>query len=279
MPLKAAEILGLEEVTFIEPSYDRLIEESNTSLLLSGPAEEARLLVDAEDWPLALALKHGGKWKAANFLYRPPSMEVIERFEQLEGKAFEEERFIWVQAVRDYYCNFIARFVPPAMEDFSQERVEKTKDLIAEVWGEGKENVCLDVGCGSGMGSVALRSSGFTPLAIDNDSSFLSLGLSKGRLDPEWTILLDASIASRYVEPSPYGMVLMAGSINQFNTHIWRAIIDEVLQICDHTLITTETEKEIQLVKMWVESTWRDARIFENQRDEFYDRWVCVVKK
>ncbi len=279
MTLKAAEILGIEDVTFIEPSYDRLIDENNTSLLLSGPAEEARLLVDTEEWPLALALKHEGTWRATNFLYRPPSMEAIELFEALDGRVFEEERFVWVRAVREYYSRFIMDIVPPAVEDFSQDRMEKVRDLVAETWGKQEGKVCLDVGSGSGTGAVALRSSGFTPLAIDNDSTLLSLGLTKRRLEPEWTLLLDASVASRFVEPSPFGIILMAGSINQFNTHVWRAIVDEVLQITDNTLITTETENEIKMVKLWVESSWKDAEVFENERDAFYDRWICIVRK
>ena len=278
MTLKAAEILGIENVSFIEPSYDRLIDEANTSLLLSGPAEEARLLVDNDEWPLALALKQKGNWRAANFLYRPPPIEAIECFERLKGKAFEEERFVWVQAVREYYSQFIMNVVPPAVEDFSQDRMEKVSDLIFHIWGEQEGEACLDVGSGSGTGSMALRSLEFIPLAIDNDSSLLSLGLNKRRLEPESTILLDASVASRYIEPSPFGMVLMAGSINQFNSQVWRAIIDEVLQITDNTLITTETEKEIKAIRGWAEGLGMKTSVFENNADPIYDRWVCMME-
>jgi len=165
------------------------------------------------------------------------------------------------------------------MEDFSSERASLVKRLIMDTWGEGEGEVCLDCGCGSGMGAAVLRDLGFSPLAYDNDPSLLSLGLSKGRLLPEETMLIDASMATHYVRPSEYGLALMAGTINDFTSLIWKAILKELIDLSRETMVTVESQKEADLVRTWALGSGMRARVLENQNDEFYDRWICLIEE
>jgi hypothetical protein len=43
------------------------------------------------------------------------------------------------------------------------------------------------------------------------------------------------------------------------------------------TLVTVETEKEAERVRRWCVAQGREVRMFENNRDPFYDRWVCTI--
>ena len=42
---------------------------------------------------------------------------------------------------------------------------------------------------------------------------------------------IDATRADLYVEPEPFGMVLMAGKIAEFNSFLWKQIIEKTLQL------------------------------------------------
>jgi hypothetical protein len=133
------------------------------------------------------------------------------------------------------------------------------------------------VACGSGLGSAALRQLGMVPIAYDNDPGLLALGMIKGRLMPEGTMCIDATRASLFAPKAPLGLILMAGSMNDFNEYVWRPIVEETLRLTGETLVTVETEKEAERVKRWCVAQGREVRMFENNRDPFYDRWVCVI--
>jgi hypothetical protein len=87
---------------------------------------------------------------------------------------------------------------------------------------------------------------------------------------------IDATRADAYVEPEPFGMVLMAGKIAEFNSFLWKQIIEKTLQLSRTTLITVETEGEARAIVPWC--VGRKVEVFENERDPFYDRWVVIAK-
>lgn len=182
-----------------------------------------------------------------------------------------------MRATREYYSLELLADNPPAMEDYSPEREKLVRALLAEVWGDRKGATCLDCGCGSGMGSVALREVGINTLAFDNDPTLLSLGLSKGRLMPEETMMIDATLAGHYIRPTELGLALMAGTINDFTAMIWRGILHELMDLTAETMVTVESEREAELVRMWALGEKRKVRVFENKNDSFYDRWVCLI--
>jgi hypothetical protein len=273
--MRAAGILELDGITFLEPGFASLTEDLFTTALLEIPAVEARLLLDPGENPLAAAVSDGKEWYAASFLFRNPPREVIELCENLDCEILEEERSLWLGAVREYYSLILAGSVTPALEDLPPERLPGLTDLLREVWGAGKGIACLDCCCGSGAGSAALRALGMQPASYDNDPALLSLGLSTGRLWPDETMWFDATRAGSYLEPVPRGIAVMMGEINAFTGEMWEGITGELLALVDEALITVGTEAEARRVEAWCRASGRRIEVTENRRDAFYDRWVC----
>jgi hypothetical protein len=179
--------------------------------------------------------------------------------------------------VREYFSTALVAEFLPSMDDLNPKRYDILKKFIAGIWGAGHNETCIDCCCGSGVGSVVLRDLGFTPLSYDNDESLLSRGLTEKRLRPEETMWIDATIASRYIEPVPKGVAIMAGEFNSFNEEMWERIIGELCSVTKESLITVGTEKEAMLVKEWLTDMERAVTVKENPADPLYDRWVCHV--
>jgi hypothetical protein len=271
------EIIGLPEVEFNEPLFNLLPDQAFTVLLLDEEAQEGRLVIDENEWPISLALRTQRGWKCTNFALRSPTIEVVERFEELEGEIVRTTQEEWMRATREYYSLKLMKTIPPALEDFSPQRGDTVRALLTEVWGDRAGATCLDCGCGSGMGSAVLREMSIDPVAYDNDDTLLSLGLGQGRLLPSETMLIDATLARHYVRPAELGMALMAGTINDFTALIWKAILHELMDLSAETLITVESAKEAELVKLWGVGEGKMVKVFENRIDPFYDRWACLV--
>ncbi len=271
-------ILGVASLHCIEPSFADLIDDSFTGWLEEIPADEGRMLVDEDDDPLAFAFHTEQGWLMGSFHLREPTLALIEHFEEIRGEIFQEEREIFEAAVREYYSLDLVRNVTPAIEDLNPERVEKVRDLLSEYWGEMRLPSCLDCCCGSGLGSLVLMGRGISPLAYDNDTSLLSLGISRGRLLPERTMCIDGALAGHYCMGASAGLGLMFGEINAYNEGAWEAITDALLDLTESCLITVGTEREARLVQSWAEGRGCHAGISENTRDPIYDRWVCEAE-
>ncbi|HOI58246.1 MAG: hypothetical protein PHT97_05880 [Methanoculleus sp.] len=278
--MKVADILEVDGCRLVEPSFAELTIDACTALLFQGSPDEARLLVDEEEEPLAFALHDGSNgWHAASFLFRDPTIEVIECFEAVGGDIYQESREAWLSAVREYYSLDIRANVVPALEDLRPDREGNIRDLVTVVWGDRAGTPCLDCCCGSGVGTAALRAGGVRALAYDNDPALLALGLTRGRLAPADTICIDAQEASRYIAPVPLGVAFMAGEIYSYNANLWESIVTELLILTDETLITVGTEAEAARVEEWCAEEDRETEVFENRRDPIYDRWCCVARR
>jgi len=277
--MKVADILEVDGCRLVEPSFAELAIDTCTALLLREKPDEARLLIDEEDEPLALALHDDEGWHAASFLFRDPTLEAIECFEAVGGDIYQESRAGWLSAVREYYSLDIQANVIPALEDLRSDREGNVRDLVAAVWGDRAGTPCLDCCCGSGVGTAALRAGGVRTLAYDNDPGLLALGLARGRLAPADTMYIDAQEASRYIAPVPLGAAFMAGEIYSYNAPLWRSILTELLLLTDETLITVGTEAEAARVEEWCAEEGRETEVFENRRDPIYDRWCCVARR
>jgi hypothetical protein len=275
--MRAAEILGIDTVMFIEPGFAALPDSRFNRVLAETQADEGRLLLDEHEEPIALALHGSGGWIAGSFLFRNPSVALIELFESVNGEIFQEDRAAWASAVRENFSNAIAAEVPPSIEDLNPTRHGILKNLITSIWGPSQSETCIDCCCGSGVGSAVLRDLGFSPLSYDNDESLLSRGLSEKRLHPEETMWIDATIASRYIDPVPKGIGIMMGEINTFSQDMWVRIIEELCTVTRETLITVGTEKEALLIQDWGKEMDRGMEIIENPADPIYDLWVCRI--
>lgn len=276
--MKAAEILGVDTVRFIEPGFAALTDSGYTARLAEVRADEGRLLLDEHEEPLAVAFHTSDGWVAGSFLCRNPSVAVIELFEGVNGELFQEDRAVWSGAVREYFSTALMANVPPSIDDLNPTRHGILKTLIAGVWGEGHGETCIDCCCGSGVGSAVLRDLGFAPLSYDNDECLLSRGLNERRLLPDETMWIDATFASKYIEPAPKGVVIMAGEFNSFNQEMWERIVGGLCSVTHDTLITVGTEKEAELVQEWGKAIDRTVDVTENPADPIYDRWVCRVR-
>ena len=141
--------------------------------------------------------------------------------------------------------------MPPAIEDLNPARKGILTDVIKGVWGTGSREICIDCGCGSGVGSLVLRELGYTPLSYDNDASLLTLGIQKGRLLPEETMCIDATQVSAYTQAVPRGIGIMMGEINSFSEDMWHQIAAGLFSVTGETLITVGTEPEAYRIREW----------------------------
>ncbi|MFZ1897614.1 hypothetical protein [Methanoregula sp.] len=276
--MKAAAILEVDSLAFIEPSFAALTDPLYTDLLATDNGEEGRMLVDEHEEPIAVAFHEESGWIAGSFLCRHPSVTLIDAFEQVNGEIYQEDRVVWASAVREYFSLQLANDMPPAMEDLNPVRKGILTDVIAGVWGKGSGEICIDCGCGSGVGSLVLRELGYTPLSYDNDPTLLSLGLAKGRLLPEETMCLDATQVAAYTGPVSRGIGIMMGEINTFSADMWHLIAAGLFSVSKETLITVGTEPETYLIREWGAEAGRTVEVRESPGDAFYDHWVCVAR-
>ena len=275
--MRAAEILGVDTVGFIEPDFAALTDGRFNTVLTAIKSDEGRLLLDEHEDPIAFAFHGSNGWTAASFLCRNPSVALIELFESVNGEIFQEDRAVWASAVREYFSNALVTQVPPSIDDLNPTRHGILKELFTGIWKKSPGETCIDCCCGSGVGSAVLRDIGYSPLSYDNDESLLCRGLTEKRLLPEETMWIDATIASRYIEPVPKGVAIMAGEFNSFNQDMWERIVAELCSITHETLITVGTEKEALLVEEWGIAMDRSVAVRENPADPIYDLWVCHV--
>jgi hypothetical protein len=275
--MKINRILNAEPLTCVEPAFAELTEDLYTDLLLERSGEEARLLIDEEEIPLALAFRQGEIWVMGSFLFRHPTLKVIQRFEEVGGDLYQEDRSKVVAALREYYSLAILERVTPTVEDVPPDRHSLVREILLEVWGEKDRSVCLDCCCGSGIGASALRSLGMTPLAYDHDPALLALGLRQGRLIPEDTMCIDATVARRYCPSVERGAAFMLGEIDPFNREMWRQIVEELLALTRDTLITVRTEPEVHQVADWARAYGHQVDVTEHKADPIYEHWICRI--
>ncbi|GAA5261738.1 hypothetical protein [Methanocalculus sp.] len=277
--MKAEEIFEVQNLTFVEPSFGDLsgIDYLSDLLVLPARSDCARLLIDMDDDPLAVALSEDGSaWWASTCLYRQMTGEEIGRFEEIGGDLYQTERHLWERAVRRSFAEEISAAVDPAFEDVPPDRTGKLESLIHEIWGSEGSGPCIDCCCGSGIGSAIVSKMGMEPLAYDNDEALIARGLIAGRLDPEGTLCIDGRSADVFLPPAERGLGIMLGEIHSFGTDLWEELVMVLFDLCEEALITVGTERESGLIREWGASVDRKIEVFENERDPIYDRWVCV---
>ncbi|MBP2146192.1 hypothetical protein J2129_001646 [Methanofollis sp. W23] len=278
--MKLHTILELDSLKFVEEYFADLADPASAEVVLACRPLEGKVLIDEDEDLLAVAFRTDEGWVGANYLFHPPDPEVLDLFDEVEVGIYQETREVFAAAVREYYSADIVQTVSPAMEDIPPDRQEKITSLLGEVWGENIDGVrCLDCCCGSGVGAAALREMGLCPLAYDHDATLLARGFEEGRLLPGETACIDATAATAYFTPVPYGAVFMMGTIRSFDAGLWEAITFELLDLSDETLVTVATEDEARMVAGWCRAAGRVPEVWENSRDPIYDRWVCVARR
>jgi SAM-dependent methyltransferase len=155
------------------------------------------------------------------------------------------------------------------------------KELLGGVLDDGSS--VLEVGCGSGIGTMALRTLGTDPWAMDIDRCEVCQGLRAGALDPARTFVLDARLLTRFFSTASFDAVVgfMVGLIDDSNWHIWRDIIAKSSSLARNTVLYTvyskrEAERIADLLK---DRGWEGTLIDNSQSITVYDQWVYLGRK
>ena len=131
-----ADIFEINDPICIEPAIMDCADSEYTRFLLDGDYSAAKLLVDENEDPIAAAFLEEGGWTVTSFVFRPFSVEVLERIEALDGDIYQEERSNYLAALREYYCGEIVREFPDVIEDNREGRAAEDGRHDGAVVGE-----------------------------------------------------------------------------------------------------------------------------------------------
>ncbi len=278
--MRIMEIFEIDGCKCIEPTLMDHLEDGYTGMATAMAANEARLLIDEKEDPIALALNDSGKWFVSSYLFRDANIGIIEKFEESGGDIFQERREEYACSVREYYCRDLIQDFPDVLEDNRPGRDQLIIELLEEVFGSkcGNIRTATDFCCGSGVATSVLKGMGRETLSFDLDATLLSLGLQKGRLDPRWTMCIDGRAASLFCPESDVCIALMMGDINNINYSMWESMTEEILAIGRKSLISVATEEESKRVEGWLKDEGKDVTAYENKRDPIYDRFVLIAE-
>jgi diadenosine tetraphosphate (Ap4A) HIT family hydrolase len=272
-------ITGFDNPVCIPSSFADLFlnyDQCDPCLIKSG---NGGILADENNYALAVFQKEKERWRILPLVFCGIGGRDITTLSTPSQRIIPCNRNEWIAAIREYYCFQLVSRTPPIKEMDQSGRPEALHELIREVWGTTGREVCLDCCCGSGIGSQVIRECGMIPVSYDNMPGQISLGFSRGRLRPEETLCIDATIASRYIDPAGKGIGLMLGDISPTNAGIWERIVDELLILSKETLISVVSEAEALRVKRWCEDRRCSVEIAENPRHRIFDRWVIMARK
>ncbi len=277
--MKIADILELETITLVEPTFSDLIYPDMDGLMVTASGKAGKILVDQDENPVLFAQgDEEGQWAGCVTIFREPSYQLIERFELFEWEMYQEEADTILDAVRAYYSILLSNTTQPGPDDLNPSRVQSIQTLIERTVGIERGGVCLDCCCGTGVGSMVMEQQGMSVLAYDNDESLLVRGMKAGRLRPERTMWIDGRMISRFTKKkADLTCGFMIGEIHSFNRHIWHEIVTAACTVSDRVLFTTGTEAEIQAVQEWVCQAGKKAEVWESDADPIYDRWICYA--
>ena len=278
--MKILETFEIEDCSCIEPTLMDHLEERYTDMAVMMAADEARLLIDEKEDPVALALHDPKKWVVSSYIFREPELSIIEKFEECGGDIYQEKRDDYTDSIREYYCLEMVKEFSDVIEDNRPGRDLLVKELVEEVFGNGCRSLktATDFCCGSGVATSVLKDMGKRTLSFDLDASLISLGVQKGRLDPRRSMCIDGRAASAFCPESDLCLALMLGDINNMNYAIWESMIGEILAIGKKSLISVATERESKMVEEWLKEEDASVTAFENTRDPIYDRFVLVAE-
>jgi SAM-dependent methyltransferase len=161
---------------------------------------------------------------------------------------------------------------------FLKTKIELSYDLNA---GE-----MLEVCCGNGMATAALRELGYNVYAIDNDKCAVCEGLFYGALAKENTLVMDARYLVEY-ELAKYHEFrcvagFMLGAIYEFNKPDWQKILSEASEVISEGLLlfTAQKKEEADFIYKTMLGFGIEGEIIDNRDDSsIYDQWAYLGVK
>ncbi|MHC1601976.1 MAG: class I SAM-dependent methyltransferase [Methermicoccaceae archaeon] len=167
-------------------------------------------------------------------------------------------------------------FEDSSLFSYSPERARGIGEVVAELDMAGR---VLEVGCGYGMSTHALRGCGLEPFAIDNDASLVCEGLQRGGLHPEHTAVLDARWLSCCFELGEFDWVvgLMVGSISPFTQPLWSTVLRESIGMArEGVLFSVKESQEIEFIRELCASAGLEGEVLDRSTGGLYDQWWYV---
>jgi hypothetical protein len=175
----------------------------------------------------------------------------------------------------ELFCESCPVASPPL---FVPERIENLERFLRPLLPAGGE--VLEICCGSGMATQALKNLGFRPWTEDLDSCEICNALKSGYLDPKRAMVLDARLTDRFFPLHHFDAVVgfMVGLIDDVNWPLWKEILLSSSKLAkDLVIYTTYTEREALLVAEALNSTGLFAEVVANPDDlGIYDQWACI---
>ena len=170
---------------------------------------------------------------------------------------------------------------------FSESRVRKVEGIFDFLQKRGlyPKGRILEVCCGNGMSTLALYRLGLTPLAVEINKCIVCQGLEQGVLNPQKTIIMDATSLSKYFEPGSFDAVMgfMLGLIYEFNKELWTSIMREAVRVANDNallLFTVSSKPEIEILAAALSREGVEGEIVDNADPEgTYDQWFFVGRK
>ena len=172
---------------------------------------------------------------------------------------------------------------------FSKSRADRLEALLKTI--EQSDDIdfagmdVLEICCGNGMATIALRQLGCDPVCLDSDKCAVCEGLEHGVLLPHRSMVLDATQISPFFEAGSFDCVagFMLGAIYPFNKDVWKRIMAEsIVPLREGGLLvfTVHKNEEIVILKEVMDELGMIGRVIDNRDDAgMYDQWVYVGQK
>jgi SAM-dependent methyltransferase len=142
----------------------------------------------------------------------------------------------------------------------------------------------LEICCGNGMSTAAIKPLFKHVLSVDNDKCAVCNGIYNGILEPADVMVADAMQLTRYVDEK-YDAILgfMLGTIYDFNKNIWRMIFEESLKTLKDdgfVLFTVNKKEEMDFLAGAFTSMGIEGKVVDNRNDkDIYDGWAFFAVK
>ncbi len=286
------DILGLsleEEIFLAEESLEDLLDLSVTEEILSSGIDPSERIIVRSDKGLegvAIHLKDPTDfWLFLTDRYS--DKKVLQGFLKDCSREVQADDNSFLEAIIEYFslalagellCESCTMSEPPA---YQQDRIERLEALLKRELPE--EMSLLEIGCGDGTATQAMRNLGLNPLSMDNDRCYICQAIKAGLLDPRRAFIMDARLLEGIFAPESFDAVLgfMVGMIDSANWHIWKEILVKSSGLARKMVIfTVYTRKEADIIaKAMAETGWEGKIIDNRDRNGIYDQWAYIAEK
>jgi SAM-dependent methyltransferase len=308
--------LGLKEDAYlVEGSFEGLemclktLDYLNSlSMLPAGSIDAAVAISDKSGAPLGVSFKNkfegGDFWFVIPYPIAKASRQQAEKLVSavIKGgivasvKKKKVDAGIFKKAIREYLAVSLAEEAlcecdkdrEPRSFVFNEGRNERLGALLEKLAKENgfdlKQMDALEICCGNGMSTAAIKPLFKGLLCVDNDKCAICNGVYHGTLDPENVMVVDAMGLTKYVDEKYDAVVgLMLGTIYEFNKNIWRMIFEEAVRTLkdDGFLLLTVNNKEEMdfLASAFKEMGIKGSVIDNRNRNDIYDGWAFFAVK